>query len=501
MTSRSTKKSDNDFIFLKIIGEARILTSKILTGSFSTVYLCRDVETAKEYAIKACDKKLILREKKQEYIKREKDALLKLNNTIGVIQLLSTFQSDKYLFFVLTYAKNSELHHYLKLKIFNLECVKYYSAQLLIAIEGIHRKNIIHRDLKPQNLLLDSSMKLIVGDFGSSKILSDQTDSKEEQLNINNNNKNQEERNISAIGESKRRIDRRASFVGTALYVSPEVLKGSKSHFSTDLFAYGCIVYEMCAHGRPVFGSSGENEYVVFQKIQNMDYKFPENFDSEVKDLVQKLLKIDPEERLGAKDPKESIYKSIRDHEFFSTINFDTIYSQTSPLIFLNNFAEMLQQNNVVQPNVILEPGLGEKQLKRILQSELNLTSSNLTPEALEKLFKEQTKIQWSEFLDENEYLIKYGFIYKRKGLIPRKRMLLLSLALSTNTPRLSYIDANANIKKGEIPLDSTTVCEPKNFKTFFIHTPNRIYFLESHEGDALKWCEAIEKIRDKYCK
>lgn len=229
----------------------------------------------------------------------------------------------------------------------------------------------------------------------------------------------------------------------------------------------------MCSHGRPAFGSSGENEYMVFQKIQNMEYEFPEVFDPDARDLVDKLLRVDPDTRLGASDQKENFYKSIRNHDFFSTINFDEIYAQPSPLMFLSNFVDLLQQNNPAPDESNIEPGLGESQLKRILQSELNLSSqaSSLTPDALQKLLEEQKQIQWSEFLEENEYLIKYGFIHKRKGLIPRKRMLLLTLKLASNTPRLSYIDANANIKKGEIPFDSTIVCEPKNFKTFFVHT------------------------------
>lgn len=83
----------------------------------------------------------------------------------------------------------------------------------------------------------------------------------------------------------------------------------------------------------------------------------------------------------------------------------------------------------------------------------------------------------------------------KRKGFFARKRMLLL-----TSTPRLIYIDATANLKKGEIPFDSSLKCEAKNFKIFFIHTTHRTYNLEDPDGEALKWCKAIEEIRDKYC-
>lgn len=106
----------------------------------------------------------------------------------------------------------------------------------------------------------------------------------------------------------------------------------------------------------------------------------------------------------------------------------------------------------------------------------------------------EQKNHPWSEYVEENEYIIKYGFVNKRKGLFWRKRMFLL-----TSTPRLIYIDATAGIKKGEIPLDASLRCEPKNFKLFDVVTPGRVYHLEDSEGEALHWVKAIENIRDKY--
>lgn len=86
----------------------------------------------------------------------------------------------------------------------------------------------------------------------------------------------------------------------------------------------------------------------------------------------------------------------------------------------------------------------------------------------LEKQLEEQrTKNEWSSFVENTELILRYGFINKRKkGLFARKRMLLL-----TNRPRLIYIDPNTNVKKGEIPFDSSLVCEAKNFRMFLLHT------------------------------
>lgn len=140
--------------------------------------------------------------------------------------------------------------------------------------------------------------------------------------------------------------------------------------------------------------------------------------------------------------------------------------------------------------------------------------------DTLKKLLDDQkTNLQqWSEYVEDNEYIIKHGFINKRKGLFSRRRMLLL-----TSKPRLIYIDAVNNVKKGEIPFLSSLTCERRNFKIFFVHTvriffnaaylltvvthllfhsqPNRIYYLEDPEGNALSWCDTIEDVRDKYFK
>lgn len=133
----------------------------------------------------------------------------------------------------------------------------------------------------------------------------------------------------------------------------------------------------------------------------------------------------------------------------------------------------------------------------------------------LDKQLKEQQEHnEWSSFVENTELILKFGFVNKRKkGLFARRRMLLL-----TNKPRLIYIDPTTNVKKGEIPFDSSLVCEAKNFRMFLLHTvsnresnyrfqtsrtiyfqPKRIYYLEDTTGEANIWCTAIDIARDKY--
>ena len=88
---------------------------------------------------------------------------------------------------------------------------------------------------------------------------------------------------------SNNRRTRKNSFVGTAQYVSPEVLQGKYSTVGppADLWAFGCILYQFLT-GSFAFG--GANEYLIFQKILKLNYEFPENLDTNAQDLIEKIL-------------------------------------------------------------------------------------------------------------------------------------------------------------------------------------------------------------------
>lgn len=206
-------------------------------------------------------------------------------------------------------------------------------------------------------------------DFGSSKILPDDYDYDAVQKEIEEIRAEVE--NDSDSGKPNERRKRRASFVGTAQYVSPEILKGNAAHLSIDLWAFGCIIYQMIS-GQPPF--RGATEYLIFQKILNGECSFPDEFDTHAKDLVLKLLRFNPKERLGSEDSNENRYLSIRSHPFFEGINWkDDLFRQKPPDMKLLNSLEV--ESRLEDFNV--EPGLGEKQLRRILQMEFGSSESD----------------------------------------------------------------------------------------------------------------------------
>lgn len=278
------KRTVKDFKFGKDLGE----------GSYSTVVLATDKLTGKQYAVKILDKRHIIKEKKVKYVNIEKHALNRLNNRPGIISLFFTFQDKYSLYFVLDYASNGELLTLIKkYGTLSEDCTRHFGAQILDAIKHMHNNGVIHRDIKPENILLDSKFRIQITDFGTAKLL--------------------EKKNHGEPGEDvDYPVDVRArSFVGTAEYVSPELLESKYCGKPGDIWAFGCILYQMVA-GKPPFKAT--NEYLTFQKITKLQYAFSAGFPLILRDLIKQVLVLQPSRR--------ATIDQIEQHHFFEGIDF-----------------------------------------------------------------------------------------------------------------------------------------------------------------------------------
>lgn len=322
----------------------------------------------------------ILRERKQEYVQRERQVMHMLANVPGFVNLYCTFQDARSLYFVMTNAKHGDLLPYItKVGSFDLECTRHYAAELVLALEVMHNRGIVHRDLKPENILLDEDMHTLIADFGSAKILnthqpqqplpssSPVSPSVDTSQSSNERIKN-DSRSIASQNQSNYR-KRKGSFVGTAQYVSPEVLQSHPVSRSADLWALGCIIYQMIS-GLPPF--RGKTDYFIFREILSCNLVFPEGFDENAKDLVKNLLKLNADERIGAQD-KSGHYESLRSHPFFNNINWYTVRTQEPPAIYPylpGNKEEKELRSHYRVPDD-LEPGLGDRQRNRLMAYDL----------------------------------------------------------------------------------------------------------------------------------
>jgi len=413
LTARANRKDVKDFTFGRVLGE----------GSYGAVVLGKDA-SGKEYAIKMLEKKHLVKEKKVKYATTERDILTQCNHP-NIVKLYYTFKDEEHLYYVMELCSNGELLGKLKQTgTFDEPIAAFYIAELINALEYLHQKGIVHRDLKPENLLLDKAMHLKLTDFGTAKIMGTEKNA------------------------------RSNSFVGTAEYVSPELLTEKITSRSSDLWALGCIIYQLLA-GRPPFRAT--SEFLIFQKIQNKEFTYPQGFSDIGRDIIDKLLVVDPEKRLGSSN--ESGYAELKKHNFFKAIDFATVHEKTPPP--LKAFPKTL---------VFDEDVLAEK-------------------EAHNKKLQEEESKKWKKFLMEDELILVSGLVWKRKGRSVKKRQLLF-----TNKPRLIYVDVKKLVQKGEVPWSNTLRPEAKNAHDFFIHTPKRTYILEDIEGKAQRWVDGINK-------
>lgn len=414
---RTTKKGVKDFNFGRTLGE----------GSYSTVLAATDRQNLKEYAIKVLDKRHIIKEKKVKYVNIERDTLNRLTEHPGVVRLYYTFQDERSLYFVLDLASGGELLGVLKkLGSFDVECARFYAAQILDSVAYMHSRGVIHRDLKPENVLLDRDMHTKITDFGTAKILPDPKP----------NGTGTE--TVPGHPTDGADTDRANSFVGTAEYVSPELLQRSNACKASDLWALGCIIYQMIA-GKPPFKAA--NEYLTFQKILSLEYSFPDGFPPDARDLVERLIVLDPAKRLSV--------EHIKAHPFFDGVQWGkSLWRQKAPRLkpYLPPPAEPIRFGVPNGNDVHLSSGVQSQaplQPQQQPQHRPNLRGiTDLPPPS-------QLDIDWSPVLTHiNERILKLG-------------NLMVTVSQPQNSP---------SSKPGE----ASTPSEKPKFRSFFGGNTNR---------------------------
>ena len=427
-----------DFQKLRFLGE----------GSYAKVMLVKYKSTGKTYAMKIILKFHMRKEKKEYQVKIERDVLANTNH-VNIIRLFYTFRDEEKLYFVLEYAPNGDLAHLLHTyQILPASLAQHYAAEMVNMLEYLHSKGIAHRDLKPDNILLSDEYHLKLADFGTAKFMG-------------------QESNDDPLKKAKG-----TTFVGTAAYVSPEVLMDQESGPSSDLWALGCILYQFYA-GRSPFDC--KTEFLTFEAITKGKISYPPKMPPEAKDLCRRLLMMDPYKRLGS-GPKDSelSYEALKHHEFFKGIDFENI-SKVKPSIEPEIIFKLQSERKVShdlgaespeEDNGDENPGDGETQVPK--------------PEVK----------RGDEVVREETVSKKCGWIfYKRRKLV------------LTTRPRLSYYDPNSKEYKGDILLTKKVKAMKASTSKFNVITPNRTYNFDADtQASADEWVFAINEAIDKYC-
>eukprot|EP01116_Phalansterium_solitarium_P020271 TRINITY_DN5913_c0_g5_i2.p2 TRINITY_DN5913_c0_g5~~TRINITY_DN5913_c0_g5_i2.p2 ORF type:complete len:393 (+),score=119.10 TRINITY_DN5913_c0_g5_i2:1714-2892(+) len=198
---------------------------------------------------------------------------------------------------------------------FHEETVRFYAAEILLALEYLHLNGFIYRDLKMENVLVHESGHIMITDFD----LSIKGDFRAEARLLDGS----QEIFASPVTSSN-------SFVGTAEYLAPEVICGTANQScSVDWWTYGILMYEGIYGHTPFQGKTTEQicAHILDGGVHFPDHMYPVSHDC--KSLIKKLLDSDPKKRLGGQHDAADIKK----HKFFDKINFALIRNWAPPIV------------------------------------------------------------------------------------------------------------------------------------------------------------------------
>ncbi|KAK9727887.1 hypothetical protein K7432_001456 [Basidiobolus ranarum] len=345
-TQRSARMpSIRDFEILKPISR----------GAFGKVYLAKKRTTHDLYAIKILKKSDMVRKNMVSQVMAER-RVMSLAKTPFVVKLYYAFQSTDYLYLVMEYLIGGDLSSLLQIMgAFEEDMARIYTAETVLALEYLHNNGITHRDLKPDNLLIDSEGHIKLTDFGLSRIsVKDKeaySGSSSEKMNLRGTLKSHKNLRRAALEQSiqakaphgslrgtlsrdkiasarllalKNGVVRDTKLLGTPDYLAPELLTGIGHGPAVDWWALGVCLFEFLV-GYPPF--MDETPETIFKNILNHAIDWPpEGILSDLaKDLISKLLTVDPEVRLKSED--------VKNHGFFDGIDWDNMRQHEPPFI------------------------------------------------------------------------------------------------------------------------------------------------------------------------
>jgi len=240
-------------------------------GKFGNVYLAREKASKYIVALKVLFKSQLQKAQVEHQLRREIEIQSHLRHP-NILRLFGYFYDECRVYLILEFAPKGELYKSLKQQPegrFEEALSAKYISQMADALSYCHSKKVIHRDIKPENLLLDAKGNIKIADFGWS---------------------------VHAPNS------RRGTMCGTLDYLPPEMIEGALHDDKVDLWSLGVLTYEFLV-GKPPFEAESNNE--TYKRITKVDVKYPSHVSTEAKDLISRLLRKVPSQRLSLEEVME----------------------------------------------------------------------------------------------------------------------------------------------------------------------------------------------------
>ena len=244
---------------------------EIGAGSFGRVFLARHKHTRVKYAIKAIDKKNKTNIEEKPYFRRELEVMYKIHHP-NVVKLFGHFEDNNYCYFIMEYIKKGNVYSLLTLdkkRKLSPQIVASIIKDVIYAVYFLHNMNppIIHRDIKPENVLLTEELTAKLTDFGWSNYISEE--------------------------------DERRTVCGTPIYLAPEIIKEHGHDERVDVWCIGVLLFELITGSVPFTGSDIDT---LKTNILHLKISWPKDINQDVKNLISKILKIEPSQRLSLEE-------------------------------------------------------------------------------------------------------------------------------------------------------------------------------------------------------
>ena len=238
-------------------------------GGFGEVWKVIHKTTNRVYVIKVIDKKSIQEQKLVNQMNREIEIMYKVNHP-HLMKLVNHFEDDDKFYMIMPFASKGQLYSLLRRQVrFDQRTAAQYMRETIEAVRYLHSftPKIIHRDIKPENLLLDDNYRIKLSDFGWS--------------------------NFKDEGENRK------TYCGTPEYLAPEMIRKTGHDHTVDIWSLGVLLFELLAGYAPF---TGGNQTELFTNIKKLKINWPVDFPPIAKNLVSKILKLNPKERISLEE-------------------------------------------------------------------------------------------------------------------------------------------------------------------------------------------------------
>ncbi|XP_041049457.1 serine/threonine-protein kinase N2-like isoform X1 [Carcharodon carcharias] len=306
-------------------------------GHFGKVLLAEHKLTKKMFAIKALKKGSVVSRGEVDSLMCEKRIFETASSAQHpfLVNLFACFQTTNHVCFVMEYAPGGDLMMHIRSNVFSESQTRFYAACVILGLQFLHEKNIVYRDLKLDNLLMDAEGYIKIGDFGLCK---------------------------EGMGFG----DHTNTFCGTPEFLAPEVLTETSYTRAIDWWGLGVLIFEMLVGECPF---PGDDDDEIFDSIVNDEVRYPRFLSTEAISAVRKLLRKNPECRLGAGDQDA---EEVKKEMFFQEVDWEALLARrakppfvpkiSSPSDVQNFDEEFTSQRPILSPFCDFQPLTAQEQ-------------------------------------------------------------------------------------------------------------------------------------------